>query len=64
MGTHLRVLSLSTEYQHDRVKMVFKNLWIIVLWTKVTSALEGLSMSRLRAGLERQVVSIDRGDQI
>ena len=34
---------LSNEYQHDRVEMVFKNLSILVLWTKVASALEGLS---------------------
>ena len=33
---------LSNEYQHDRVWMVFKNCWILVLWTKVGSALEGL----------------------
>ena len=33
---------LSNEYQHDRVKMIFKNLCILVLWTKVASALEGL----------------------
>ena len=34
---------LSNEYQHDRAKMVFKNLWVIVLWTKVALALEGLN---------------------
>ena len=33
---------LSNEYQHDRVKMVFKNLSVLVLWAKVASALEGL----------------------
>ena len=33
---------LSNEYQHDRVLMVFKNLCILVLWTKEASALEGL----------------------
>ena len=33
---------LSNEYQHDSVKMVFKNLCIFVLWMKVASALEGL----------------------
>ena len=33
---------LSNEYQHDRVKMFFKNLCVLVLWTKVASALEGL----------------------
>ena len=30
------------EYQHCRVKMVFKNLCILVPWTKVASALQGL----------------------
>ena len=34
---------LSNEYQHDMVWMVFKNLCILVLWTYVASALEGLS---------------------
>ena len=33
---------ISNEYQHDRVWMIFKNLCIIVLWTKIASALEGL----------------------
>ena len=33
---------LSNEYQYDKVKMVFKNLCILVLWTKVASELEGL----------------------
>ena len=33
---------LSNEYQHDRVKMVFENLCVLVLWTKVASAFEGL----------------------
>ena len=33
---------LSNEYQHDRVWIVFKNLCICVLWTKVALALEGL----------------------
>ena len=35
---------LSNEYQYDRVQMFFKNLCILVLWTKVASALEGLSI--------------------
>ena len=34
---------LSNEYQHDRVYMFFKNLCIIVIWTTVASALEGLT---------------------
>ena len=32
---------LSNEYQHDRVYMVYKNLCMLVLWTKV----EGLTPS-------------------
>ena len=35
---------LSNEYQHDRVKMFFKNLCVLVLWTEVASALEGLTL--------------------
>ena len=34
---------LSNEYQHDRVQMVSKKLCVLMLWTKVASALEGLS---------------------
>ena len=33
---------LSNEYQHDRVSMIFKRFHILVLGTKVVSALEGL----------------------
>ena len=33
---------LSNEYQHDKVKMVFKSICVLVLWTKVASALDGL----------------------
>ena len=36
---------LSNEYQDDRVWMVFKNCCVLVLWTKVASALEGLNLS-------------------
>ena len=35
---------LSNEYQDDRVYMVCKNLCLLVLWTKVASELEGLSV--------------------
>ena len=35
---------LSNEYQDDRVSMVFQESCILVLWTKVVSALEGLNM--------------------
>ena len=34
---------LSNEYQHDRVWMVFKDLCVFVLLTKVSSALDGLN---------------------
>ena len=34
---------LSNEYFHDMVKMVFKNLCVLVLWTKVALALKGLT---------------------
>ena len=33
---------LSNEYKLDRVKMVFRNICILVLWVKVASALKGL----------------------
>ena len=38
---------LSNEYQHDRVSMVFKDICVLMLWTKVVSALEGLIPSGL-----------------
>ena len=31
---------LSNEYQHDTVKIFFKNICILVLWTKAASAME------------------------
>ena len=34
---------LSNKYQHDRVWMIFKNILVFVLCTKVASALEGLN---------------------
>ena len=36
---------LSNEYQDDRVSMVFQESCILVLWTKVVSALEGLTLT-------------------
>ena len=33
---------LSNEFQDDRVLMIFQESWILVLWMKVVSALEGL----------------------
>ena len=41
-STHLE---LSNGYQHDRVEMVFKDLYILVLWMKVASALGGLKLA-------------------
>ena len=38
---------LSNEYQYDRVGMFFNDLCILVLWTKVASALEGLTCCSL-----------------
>ena len=34
---------LSYKNQHDRVWMVFKDFCILVLWTKIASALKGLT---------------------
>ena len=34
---------ISNEYQHDKVTKVFKNLCILVLWTKVALALKELT---------------------
>ena len=34
---------LSYEYQQDKVWMIFRNLSILVIWTQVASALEGLT---------------------
>ena len=38
---------LSNEYQYDRVLMVYKNLCIVALWTKVALALEGLNKLKM-----------------
>ena len=43
---------LSNEYQHDRVQMVFKNLCILVLWTKIASALKGLNIKEVKDHLK------------
>ena len=34
---------LPNEYQHDSVYVVFKDLCVLVLWTEVASAMEGLA---------------------
>ena len=33
---------VSNEYQHDRIKRIFNNLCVLVLWTKVASVLKEL----------------------
>ena len=38
---------LSNEYQHDMVRMVFKDICVLGVKTKVSSALKGLSQSCL-----------------
>ena len=45
MSNHLRVLKQerSSEYQHDRVKLVLIDLSVVALWTKVASGLGGLN---------------------
>ena len=35
---------LSNEYPHDRVRIVFKDLCALVLWTKVAPASAGLTL--------------------
>ena len=55
MGTHLRDLNESypcNEYQHSLDRWFLKNLCILVLWTKVASALDGLTQLFLRVSLE------------
>ena len=44
---------LSNEYQNDRIYMFFKNPCILVLWTKVASALEGLTCTHLEFSWKR-----------
>ena len=36
---------ISNEYQYDRVIMDFKSICVLVLWTKVALALEGLTQT-------------------
>ena len=37
----------SNEYQHDRVRMVFRDIFVFVLWRKVGAALEGFKNNAL-----------------
>ena len=47
---------LSNAYQHERVQMVFKDFCVLVLRTKVASALEGL-----RPEIKHMAVTLDLG---
>ena len=48
MGTHLRVLCESYPMNTNMtVLIVFKNLFILMLWIEVASALEGLNAKRV-----------------
>ena len=42
---------LSNGYQHNRFQMFFENLCILVLWTKIGSALEGLIIPTAKTNL-------------
>ena len=50
MGTHLRVLgeSYPMDTKMAGFRTFFKNLRVLVLWTKVASALEGLNHEALQ----------------
>ena len=47
---------LSNAYRHDKVQMVFKYFCVLVLWTKVASALEGL-----RPKIKHMAITLDLG---
>ena len=49
---------LSNEYQYDIVLMFFKDLCILVLWTKVGSAVGGLNYPIVLANEERSPVIV------
>ena len=69
---------LSNEHQHNSVWMVFKNLRILVLWTKVASASEGLrtfqakvvigiiklSLNNILMGIQKYYLNRERSDLI
>ena len=47
---------LSNEYQDDRVSMFFQESCILVLWTKVVSALEGLTTSVSKSNISSELL--------
>ena len=48
---------LSNEYQHDMVKIVFKNICILFLRTKVAIALKGLKVRDIKNQVLRKYYS-------
>ena len=50
-------LELSNEYQHDRVYISIKDRCVLVLWTNVTSAFEGLKQ------LEKVALNLSHSSQ-
>ena len=60
MGTHLRVLSESFPMNTNmtRFRDGFKNICVHVLWAKVASALEGLTLKHLKNTLCLSLMNI------
>ena len=50
---------LLNEYQHDRVSMVFENLCVLVLGTKVASAVKGLILKRFGIAANFTLLRLD-----
>ena len=61
MSTHLRVLSQSYPMNTNMIgfRWFFRKLCILVLWTKLASALEGLTHSCLEISLTRVISNLD-----
>ena len=53
---------LFNEYQHDRVKMVFKTLCVYVLWMKLASGLDELMRNTGWKQMLGLLLSIDFGN--
>ena len=59
MGTHLRVLSESSPMNTNMTGLTwFSKFFIFVLWTKVASALEGLSSMNKPNGCQDVVLNL------
>ena len=57
-GYSYEITLLSNEYQHDRVKMVFKNLRILIFWATLALALEGLRASLVVEAMLHHIIFI------